>query len=165
MVIVDGHAVELLLQLPHALAVEVPRRDKPVLVLLLQHLLEAALQELLLQELLLHLVGSAAAVLTSPLVIIFYPPPPQMGGGVGIPHWILLSGPPFVGHNLHLYCVTVGCWKANLILPGNGLQGSLVRWLNSSYTLRLTFISLFGGVVVGVCVCGWSVCRGSVWGR
>lgn len=54
-VIADGQAVELLLQLPHPLVVEVTRRDEPILVLLLQHFLEAALQELLLQQLLFHL--------------------------------------------------------------------------------------------------------------
>lgn len=55
MVIADRQAVELLLQLPHPLVVEVARRDEPILVLLLQHLLEAALQEFLLQQLLLYL--------------------------------------------------------------------------------------------------------------
>lgn len=56
-VIVDRQAVELLLQLPHPLVVEVTRRDEPILVLLLQHFLEAALQELLLQQLLFHLMA------------------------------------------------------------------------------------------------------------
>lgn len=55
MVIADRQPVELLLQLPHPLVVEVARRDEPILVLLLQHLLEAALQEFLLQQLLLYL--------------------------------------------------------------------------------------------------------------
>lgn len=54
-VIADRQTVELLLQLPHALVVEVARGDEPILVLLLQHFLEATLQELLLQQLLLHL--------------------------------------------------------------------------------------------------------------
>lgn len=47
-VVTDGQSVELLLQLPHPLVVEVTRRDEPILVLLLQHFLKAALQELLL---------------------------------------------------------------------------------------------------------------------
>lgn len=54
-VIADREAIELLLQLPNSLVVEVARGDEPILVLLLQHFLEAALQELLLQQLLLNL--------------------------------------------------------------------------------------------------------------
>lgn len=64
-VVADRQAIELLLQLAHPLVVEVARWDEPVLVLLLQHLLEAALQELLLQQLLLHLEGNQRAGKTS----------------------------------------------------------------------------------------------------
>lgn len=55
-VVADRQPVELLLQLADSLVVEVTRRNEPVLVFLLQHFLEAALQELLLQQLLFHLV-------------------------------------------------------------------------------------------------------------
>lgn len=54
-VIADREAIELLLQLPNSLVVEVARGDEPILVLLLQHFLEAALQELLLKQLFLNL--------------------------------------------------------------------------------------------------------------
>lgn len=56
MTITDRQSVELLLQLSHGLR-QVSRWNKPVLVFLIQHLLEAAVQEFLLLQLLLHLAS------------------------------------------------------------------------------------------------------------